>query len=71
MGLMLAVAGAILLFVIIITGYRLMASQGDPEKIKAAREQLTGAIAGIVFIVFSIAILAFIGVNVLHIPGFK
>ena len=71
MGLILAIAGLILLFIIVITGYRLMFSQGDEEKIKAAREQLTSAIAGIAFIIFAIAALSFIGINIIHIPGFK
>ncbi len=71
LGIILGIAGIAALFIIIITGYRLMTSQGDPEKIKAAREQLTAAVVGLVFIIFSVAILSLIGVNILHIPGFK
>lgn len=69
LGLLLTIGGAVAFIIIIITGYRLMTSQGDPEKIKGAREQLTAAIVGLVFIIFSIAILSFLGVNVLQIPG--
>ncbi len=70
MGIILSIAGIVALFIIITTGYRLMTSQGDPEKIKGARESITAAIVGLVFIIFSLAVLSFIGVDVLHIPGF-
>lgn len=68
--LILSVAGSIVLLIIIATGYRLMASQGDPEKVKEAREGLTAAIVGLLFIIFSLVILQFITISVLHIPAF-
>ncbi len=46
-----------------------MASSGNPEKVQAAREQLTSAVVGLLFIIFSITILQVIGVDILHIPG--
>ena len=70
MGMVLAIGGLIALLIIIITGYKVLTSQGDPEKIKGARESLTAAIAGLLFIIFSLAILSFVGVSVIHIPGF-
>lgn len=69
LGILITIGGAVAFIIIIITGYRLMTSGGDPEKIKAAREQLTSAIVGLLFIIFSIAILSFLGFDVLHIPG--
>jgi hypothetical protein len=47
-----------------------MTSQGNPEKVQAAREQLTSAIVGLLFIIFSLAILTIIGVDILKLPGF-
>jgi hypothetical protein len=47
-----------------------MISQGNPEQVKGAREQLTAAIIGLLFIIFSLVILQIIGVNILKIPGF-
>ena len=67
----LSVAGGIVVLIIIATGYKLMASQGDPEKVKEAREGLTSAIVGLLFIIFSLVILQFITQSVLHIPGFN
>lgn len=69
-GIILSLSGGIALILIIISGYRLMTSQGNPEGIKGAREQLTAAIVGLLFIIFSIVILQIIGYNILHIPGF-
>lgn len=70
-GVLLSIAGAVAITIIILSGYRIMTSQGDPEKIKGARESLTSAIIGLLFMIFSVAILKIIGVNILHIPGFQ
>lgn len=69
-GLILSVSGGIALLLIIISGYKLLASQGNPEAIKGAREQLTAAIVGLLFIILSLVMLQVIGVDILHIPGF-
>ncbi len=69
--LVLGIAGGIALVLIIVSGYRFMTSQGNPESVKAATEQLTSAIIGLLFIVFSFVILQAIGVNILSIPGFQ
>jgi hypothetical protein len=66
----LSIAGVVALGLIIVSGYRLMISQGNPEQVKGAREQLTAAIIGLLFIIFSLVILQIIGVNILKIPGF-
>jgi hypothetical protein len=66
----LSIAGVVALGLIIASGYRLMISQGNPEQVKGAREQLTAAIIGLLFIIFSLVILQIIGVNILNIPGF-
>ena len=69
-GILLSISGLIAIIIIIISGYRIMVSQGNPEKIKGAREALTSAIIGLLFMIFSVAILQIIGVNILHIPSF-
>lgn len=68
--LLLGISGGIALILIIISGYRLMASRGNPEQVQGAREMLTSAIVGLLFIILSFVILQIIGVNILHIPGF-
>lgn len=71
LGLILSLSGGILVIILIIAGYRLMTSQGDPEKIKAAREQVTSALIGLLFIIFSFVIYQFITSEVLRLPGFN
>lgn len=68
--LILSLSGGIIILLIIMNGYKLMISQGDPEKVKEARESVVSAIAGLLLIIFSIAILQFITVEVLNLPGF-
>jgi len=69
--ILLSISGIVALLLIITSGYQLMMSQGNPEKVKGARERLTAAIVGLLFIIFSVAILQIVGVDILHIPGFR
>lgn len=69
-GLILSISGGIALLLIIISGYKVLASQGNPEALKGAREQLTAAIVGLLFIILALVILQIIGVDILHLPGF-
>jgi len=71
LGAILSLAGGIAILLIIISGYRMMVSQGNPENIKNAKDQLTAAIIGLLFVIFSLVILQVIGVNILGLPGFK
>ena len=69
--ILLGFAGGVATLLIIASGYEMMTSQGNPEKVKGARERLTSAIVGLIFIIFSVAILQIIGVDILQIPGFS
>lgn len=66
----LSIAGLIAVILLIYSGYKILASRGDKEAIAGARETITSAITGLLFIILSIAILEFIGVDILRIPGF-
>lgn len=67
---LLGLSGGVAILLIIAAGYQMMTSQGNPEKVKEARERLTAAIVGLLFIIFSVTILQIIGVDILQIPGF-
>ena len=67
--LILGLSGGIALILIIFSGYRIMTSQGNEEKLQGAKETLTSAITGFLFIIFSVVILEVIGVDILGIPG--
>jgi hypothetical protein len=68
-GYIVGISGGVALLSIIYAGYRFMVSQGKPEAIQQAREQLIAAIVGLLFIIFSMVILQAIGIDILHIPG--
>ena len=62
--------GGFALIMILFGAFNLSISQGDPKKISEAKDIITAAIIGLIFIIFSISILQFIGVELLRIPGF-
>lgn len=66
----LGIAGGIALLMIVAAGFLLSTSQGEPKRTQEARDLVTSSIMGLLFIVFSVVILQFIGVNILQIPGF-
>lgn len=66
----LALGGGVVLIMILVGAFMLSVSQGDPNKTKEAKETITSAIIGLLFVIFSVTILQFIGVSILHIPGF-
>lgn len=68
--IILTIGGSLAVLLIILSGYKLMTSQGNPDRVQAAKEQFTSAIIGLLFIVFSFVILQIIGVDILAIPGF-
>lgn len=70
-GLVLGLSGGIALLLIIYGGYQLMASRGKPEATEAARDQITAAIIGLLFIIFALVLLQVIGYDILKIPAFK
>ncbi len=68
-GVLLSLSGGIALLLIIRSGYQMMMSQGEPEKLKEARERLTSVVVGLLFLIFSLVILEIIGVDILGLPG--
>ncbi len=65
--IILSIAGGIATLLIIYSAYKLIVSQGNPEKTKDAQEQLTAAIVGLVLIIFTFTLMNFIGVDILNI----
>lgn len=69
-GILLGLSGGIIIVLIMYSGYQLMTSAGDKEKVQAARDRITSAIVGLLFLIFSMVILQVIGVDILNLPGF-
>lgn len=69
-GLGLSIGGGVALISIIAAGFIFSTSQGDPQKAASAKELMTSAIIGLLFVIFSITILRFIAADLIQIPGF-
>lgn len=63
--IILSIASIAALILIVLGGFQLGFSQGNQEKVQAAKEIITSAVIGLIFVIFSTTILQIIGVNVL------
>jgi len=63
----IGVGSGIAFLLILYSGFMIMTSAGNPERLKAGQELLTSAISGILLLIFSIFILNLIGVKILGI----
>lgn len=65
------IAGGIAFLLILLSGFQMLTSVGNPEKLNAGKELMSSAISGLILIVFSIFLLRLIGVTILQLPEFK
>lgn len=66
----IGVGGGIAFLLIVLAGFQIMTSSGNPDRLKAGQELMTSAIAGLILLIFSVFILKIIGVDILGLPGF-
>ena len=64
----IGIAGGIAFLLIVVAGFIITTSRGDPTRLKAGQELLTSAISGVILLVFSIVILRIVGVGILGLP---
>ena len=64
------IAGGIALIIMVIGSIRVLTSGGDPKNVAGGREMIIAAVAGLLFLIFSVLILQFIGFDILRIPNF-
>ncbi len=67
--LLLGMAGGATLLSILGASFILSTSRGETAKVKQAKELITASVSGVLFLIFSVIILQFIGVSILQIPG--
>ncbi|OGM14929.1 hypothetical protein A3A76_02255 [Candidatus Woesebacteria bacterium RIFCSPLOWO2_01_FULL_39_23] len=65
----IGLGGGIAFIVIILSGFMIMTSAGNPARAKTGKELLTAAIMGLLMIIFSVYLLDVIGLRILRIPG--
>lgn len=70
MTILVGMAGGIALLLMLYGAFIYATAGGDPKKASQAKEVFGGAVMGLLFIIFSIIILNFVGVTILNLPGF-
>ncbi len=66
----LLLSGGLAILSLLYASFRLTISQGDPKQVTEARELISSVVIGLLFIILSVAILRFIGADVLRVPEF-
>lgn len=62
--------GGIAFLLSLFGGVSIILAGGNPEKINAGKEIISSALTGLLFIIFSVFLLRFIGYDILQLPGF-
>lgn len=56
-GIMLPIVIIVGMFIIILAGYKILTSQGNPQELQTGKENLTSAIIGLIFVLMAVSIL--------------
>jgi len=70
LGFLAGTAGAISLVVMLAATIQIMTGGDNAEQVKKGKELFTGAITGLLFIVFSVTLLKIIAGDIIQLPGF-
>lgn len=65
------VGGGIAFLLMLWGGFQIITSSGDPQKLNDGKDILVSAVAGLLFIIFSLFLLRIVGVDILGLPGFN
>lgn len=65
LGVGVGLGGAFAFILMVIGSIRVLTSSGDPKNVAAGRDMIVAAIAGLLFIIFSVLILRFIGIQII------
>lgn len=64
-------AGAISLIIMLIATVQIMTGGDNAEQVKKGKELFTGAVTGLLFIIFSVTLLKIIAGDIIKLPGFN
>ncbi len=70
LGFLAGTAGAIALVVMLMGTIQIMTGGGNAEQVKKGKELFTGAVTGLLFIIFSVTLLRLIAGDIIKLPGF-
>lgn len=69
LGWSIGIGGGIVLLLIVYAGYLYTTSQGNPQKVQAAKELITAAVGGLLFLIFSATIMRIIYSSLFNLGG--
>ena len=64
-------AGAVSLVIMLIATFQIMTGGDNAEQVKKGKELFTGAVTGLLFIIFSVTLLKVIAGDIIQLPGFN
>lgn len=64
------IAGAISLVIMLVATIQIMTGGNNAEQVKKGKELFTGAVTGLLFIIFSVTLLKIIAGDIIKLPGF-
>lgn len=70
LGFLVGISGAIALVTMLIATIQIMTASGDTKKIQAGRDLFSSAVAGLLFLIFSVSLLRLIAGDIIKLPGF-
>lgn len=70
-GIGLAFVGMAALIALMIGGYTILSSQGDPQRVRAGKAWIFYAIGGLMLAIFGYVIIQTIAGDILKVPGFN
>lgn len=65
------IVGGIAFLLVLFGSFKVATSSGNPEALNEGKDIIFAALAGLLFIVFSVVLLKIIGADILQIPGFE
>jgi len=66
-----SIGGGIAFLIMLFGAFTLITSAGNPENVQKGKDIITSALTGLLFIIFAIFLLKFIGVDILQLPEFE
>lgn len=70
LGFLAGTAGAISLVIMLAATIQIMIGGNNAEQVKKGKELFTGAVTGLLFIIFSVTLLKIIAGDIIKLPGF-
>lgn len=67
----IGIVGGIAFLLILVAGFQILTSRGDPTRLQAGQELMTSAIMGVLMLILSLVLLRIIGYGILGIPFFQ